>query len=51
MKYLHDNGVKVITMSDLGYDENSRSLYIKKQYSILKEIVKYIYNSLNESII
>jgi hypothetical protein len=29
MKYLHDNGVKVITMSDLGYDENSRSLYIK----------------------
>jgi len=29
MKYLHDNGVKVITMSDFGYDENSRSLYIK----------------------
>ena len=29
MKYLHDNGFKVITMSDLGYDENSRSLYIK----------------------
>ena len=29
MKYLHDNGFKVITMSDLGYDENSKSLYIK----------------------
>ena len=29
MKYLHDNGFKVITMTDLGYDENSNSLYIK----------------------
>jgi hypothetical protein len=29
MKYLHDNGFKVITMADLGYDENSKSLYIK----------------------
>jgi peptidoglycan/xylan/chitin deacetylase (PgdA/CDA1 family) len=29
MKYLHDNGFKVITMSDLGYDANSKSLYIK----------------------
>jgi hypothetical protein len=29
MKYLHDNGFKVITMADLGYDENSQSLYIK----------------------
>jgi peptidoglycan/xylan/chitin deacetylase (PgdA/CDA1 family) len=29
MKYLHDNGFKVITMSDLGYDENRKSLYIK----------------------
>src|ERR687888_132622 len=29
MKYLHDNGFKVITMSDLGYDENSKSLYIR----------------------
>jgi hypothetical protein len=30
MKYLHDNGFKVITMSDLGYDENSNYLYVKK---------------------
>ena len=28
MKYLYDNGFKVITMADLGYDENSKSLYI-----------------------
>jgi peptidoglycan/xylan/chitin deacetylase (PgdA/CDA1 family) len=30
MKYLHDNGFKVLTMSDLGYDENSNYLYVKK---------------------
>ena len=29
MKYLHDNSVKVITMSDLGYDENNRYLYVR----------------------
>jgi hypothetical protein len=29
MKYLHENGFKVITMSDLGYDTNSKSLYTK----------------------
>ncbi|MFL6318224.1 MAG: hypothetical protein ACJ73C_16015, partial [Nitrososphaeraceae archaeon] len=29
MKYLHDNGFKVLTMADLGYDENSKNLYIK----------------------
>ena len=29
MKYLHDNGIRVITMSDLGYDENSKYLYVK----------------------
>ena len=28
MKYLHDNGFKVLTMADLGYDENSKYLYI-----------------------
>jgi peptidoglycan/xylan/chitin deacetylase (PgdA/CDA1 family) len=30
MKYLHDNGFKAITMSDLGYNENSNYMYIKK---------------------
>jgi hypothetical protein len=29
MKYLHDNGFKVLTMADLGYDENSNYLYVK----------------------
>ena len=29
MKYLYDNGVRVMTMSDLGYDENSKCLYVK----------------------
>jgi hypothetical protein len=29
MKYLYDNGFKVITMADLGYDENTKSVYIK----------------------
>ena len=29
MKYLYYNGFKVLTMSDLGYDENSKTLYIK----------------------
>jgi peptidoglycan/xylan/chitin deacetylase (PgdA/CDA1 family) len=29
MKYLHDNGVKVLTMSDLGYNQTSNELYIK----------------------
>jgi peptidoglycan/xylan/chitin deacetylase (PgdA/CDA1 family) len=29
MRYLYDNGFNVLTMSDLGYDTNSQSLYIK----------------------
>lgn len=29
MKYLHDNNFRVITMRDLGYEENSDYLYIK----------------------
>jgi hypothetical protein len=30
MKYLYDNGFKVLTMTDLAYDANTNSLYIKK---------------------
>jgi Polysaccharide deacetylase len=30
MKYLHNNGFRVITFADLGYDRNGNSLYIKK---------------------
>jgi peptidoglycan/xylan/chitin deacetylase (PgdA/CDA1 family) len=29
MKYLHDNGFKVLTMADLGYDEDSNHLYVR----------------------
>ncbi|HEY7078702.1 MAG TPA: polysaccharide deacetylase family protein [Nitrososphaeraceae archaeon] len=29
MKYLHDNGYRVLTMADLGYDEQGNYLYIK----------------------
>jgi peptidoglycan/xylan/chitin deacetylase (PgdA/CDA1 family) len=29
MKYLYDNGFKALTVSDLGYNENSKYLYIK----------------------
>ena len=31
MNYLHDNGFRVITMADLGYDENENALYIKNK--------------------
>jgi peptidoglycan/xylan/chitin deacetylase (PgdA/CDA1 family) len=31
MKYLHDNGFKVIRVSDLGYDEKTKGLYIKRE--------------------
>jgi hypothetical protein len=30
MKYLYDNAFTVITMADLGYDENTNQLYIKQ---------------------
>ena len=29
MKYLHDNGFKVLTLSDLGYDNEEHYFYIK----------------------
>jgi peptidoglycan/xylan/chitin deacetylase (PgdA/CDA1 family) len=30
MKYLHSNGFRVIPISDLGYDQNTKYLYLKK---------------------
>jgi hypothetical protein len=30
MKYLHDTGSKVIPMSDIGYNENTKYMYIKQ---------------------
>lgn len=32
MKYLYENGFRVITMKDLGYDEMSNRLYVKDTY-------------------
>jgi hypothetical protein len=29
MKYLHDNGFKVLTMHNIGYDQNNGRLYVK----------------------
>jgi hypothetical protein len=29
MKYLHDNGFKVLTVRDLGYDKQNQVLYIR----------------------
>src|ERR687889_713099 len=30
IKYLHDNGFKVLTMADIGYDTNSNYVYLKR---------------------
>src|SRR5215208_2672068 len=30
IEYLHDNGFKVLTMADIGYDTNSNYLYLKR---------------------
>jgi hypothetical protein len=29
MKYIYDNGLRVLTVNDLGYDTNNNFLYIK----------------------
>jgi peptidoglycan/xylan/chitin deacetylase (PgdA/CDA1 family) len=31
MKYLHDNGFEVLSISDIGYDEQNNSLYLKNK--------------------
>jgi peptidoglycan/xylan/chitin deacetylase (PgdA/CDA1 family) len=36
MKYLHDNEFKVLTMSDLGYNQTSNKLYIKNTNDTFK---------------
>jgi len=33
IKYLHDNGFKIIRVSDLGYDDKTKDLYIKRWVS------------------
>jgi hypothetical protein len=34
MKYLHDNGFKVLTINDLGYDTKNNFLYIKPSVAL-----------------
>jgi hypothetical protein len=33
MKYLHDNGFKVVPMSDIGYNETTKYLFLKQYCS------------------
>jgi len=42
MKYLHDNGYKVLTMADLGYNEHGNYLYIKDLKSRTEQPVEYV---------
>jgi hypothetical protein len=44
MKYLHDNGFRVLTVNDLGYDTNNNFLYIKTIYHTPSLISHYIVN-------
>jgi hypothetical protein len=54
MKYLYDNGFKVITLDDLGYDENQERFYIKNvnnrgsELSQLQDKAKLISNAKNK---
>jgi len=32
MKYLHDNGFKVLTLKQVGYNTNNSTFYIKNSY-------------------
>jgi peptidoglycan/xylan/chitin deacetylase (PgdA/CDA1 family) len=41
IKYLYDNGFKVITMADLAYDENTNNLNIKDASSLVTPLVNY----------
>jgi peptidoglycan/xylan/chitin deacetylase (PgdA/CDA1 family) len=40
MKYLHDNGFKVIKMSDIGYNQSNNYLYIKEPFTNDNILVK-----------
>jgi peptidoglycan/xylan/chitin deacetylase (PgdA/CDA1 family) len=42
MKYLHDNGYKVLTMADLGYDDKSNYLYLKVLKSETEQPIKNV---------
>jgi peptidoglycan/xylan/chitin deacetylase (PgdA/CDA1 family) len=42
MKYLHDNGYKVLTMADLAYDDKSNYLYVKDLKSETEQPIKTV---------
>jgi peptidoglycan/xylan/chitin deacetylase (PgdA/CDA1 family) len=42
MKYLHDNGYKVLTMADLAYDDKSNYLYVKDLASETEQTIKNV---------
>jgi hypothetical protein len=42
MKYLHDNGYKVLTMADLAYDDKSNYLYLKDLSSETEQPIKNV---------
>jgi peptidoglycan/xylan/chitin deacetylase (PgdA/CDA1 family) len=42
MKYLHDNGYKVLTMADLAYDDKSNYLYVKDLKSETEQPIKNV---------
>jgi peptidoglycan/xylan/chitin deacetylase (PgdA/CDA1 family) len=42
MKYLHDNGYKVLTMADLAYDDESNYLYLKDLASETEQPIKNV---------
>jgi len=42
MKYLHDNGYKVLTMADLAYDDKSNYLYLNDLKSETEQPFKYV---------
>jgi peptidoglycan/xylan/chitin deacetylase (PgdA/CDA1 family) len=42
MKYLHDNGYKVLTMADLAYDDESNYLYLKDLASEPEQPIKNV---------
>jgi peptidoglycan/xylan/chitin deacetylase (PgdA/CDA1 family) len=50
MKYLHDNGFKVLTINDLGYDTKNNFLYIKPsvaQLTVANPVSLTKFNSIN----
>ena len=41
MEYLYENGFKVITLADLGYDENKQKFYLKNDNNIGSDLSQF----------